>query len=317
MFDTKQMYVADLNVVFGKNEEPLIKWVDNIVLPALSANLGNEESEKTTYIFDDIKLKEIEENEYIIQGILIKDTVLEVMSEYTKDKGLEKKNKRIKSSPYSIFMIYLRNHRMVLVKNQNGSPDIRSFGSAFKNSVKRYVTDQNNIRKSEGKDLYPMPKTHIAGIKTTQSVKESLKDVEKIQQLIFKFYPLNSEWDCDSMFGEIDEKIRKTISSKKGRMIFQSPESKEGVAKIIEATEGLVKTEMKVLYNSDVSLTGTKRKGTIKDSEISEVMNIDITSELDQAYEEIYMDNKKITALNFQTENSTIDYQEFLRRRKK
>lgn len=33
--ETKQMYVADLNVVFGKKEEPLIKYIDDIVLPAL------------------------------------------------------------------------------------------------------------------------------------------------------------------------------------------------------------------------------------------------------------------------------------------
>ena len=36
MMESKQMYVADINVVFGKEEEPLIRYIDDIVLPALS-----------------------------------------------------------------------------------------------------------------------------------------------------------------------------------------------------------------------------------------------------------------------------------------
>lgn len=315
--ETKQMYVADLNVVFGKKEEPLIKYIDDIVLPALQGGSYIEASERTGYIFENVQLNEIEENEYIIQGILIKDTVLDIMSEYSKEKGLEKTDKHYKSSPYSVFLIYLRNHRMLLVKNQAGSPDIRSFGSAFREAVKGYVAHQNHQRKSIGKEVLPMPKTHIAGIKTAQNVKEALKDVEKISQLIFKFYPLNSEWDYDSVFGQIDRTIRKEIGSKKGRMIFPSPKSKDGVAEIIESTEGLVQSEMKVIYKSDLSISGTKKKGTIKDNEISDVMNIDLVNELDEAYYEIYKTGKDVKSLEVQSKNNLLGYQEFLEKRRK
>lgn len=315
--ETKQMYVADLNVVFGKEEEPLIKHLDDIVLPALKANLYIEASERTRYIFADVLLNEIEKDEYIIQGLLIKDTMLDVMSEYSQEKGLEKINKHFKSSPFSVFIIYLKNHRMVLVKNQAGSPDIRSFGAAIRQALKLYISGQNQERKSKGAELLPMPKTHVAGIKTIESVKEALRDVEKINQLVFKFYPLNTEWDYDSVFGEIDKKIRKEIGSKKGRMIFPSPQSKDGVAEIIEATEGLVQTEMKVTYKLDLSLSGSKKKGTIKDSEISEVVNIDLNNDLDKAYEEIHKNGKDIKALGVQSKNNLIGYQEFLFKRKK
>ena len=172
--ETKQMYVADLNVVFGKKEEPLIKHIDDIVLPALQSRRYIESSERVGYIFENVQLNEIEESEYIIQGILIKDTVLDIMSEYSSDRGLEKTNKHFKSSPYSVFLIYLRNHRMLLVKNQAGSPDIRSFGVALRETVKGYVAQQNiELRFADAK-LLPMPKIHIAGIKTAQNVKEAL-----------------------------------------------------------------------------------------------------------------------------------------------
>lgn len=310
---TKQMYIADLNVVFGREEEPLINYLEDIVLPALQSGTYIESSERTRYIFESVRINEIEENEYVIQGILIKDTILDIMSEYSREKGLEKTNKHFKSSPYSVFIIYLKNHRMMLVKNQTGSPDLRGFGAAFRECIKQYVVKQNQSRKSGANDILPMPKTHIAGIKTVQSVKEALRDVDKISQLVFKFYPLNAEWDYDSVFGEIDKKIRKEIGSTKGRMIFPSPTSKDGVAEIIEATEGLVQSEMKVIYKDDLSLSGTKKKGVIKDSEISEVMNIDLSKELDEAYLEIHQSGKDIKALGVQSQNNILNYQEFLK----
>ncbi len=315
--ETKQMYVADLNIVFGKKEEPLIEHIDDIVLPALQDGLYIEASERIGYVFENVKLNEIESNEYVIQGILIKDTILDVMSEYSRENGLEKTDKHFKSSPYSVFIVYLKNHRMVLVKNQSGSPDIRSFGSALKEAMKRYVVGQNQERKLNAVELLPMPKANIAGIKTVQSVKEALKDVEKISQLVFKFYPLNEEWDYGSVFGEIDKKIRKEIESKKGKMVFPSPKSKDGVAEIIKATEGLVQSEMKVIYKSDLSVSGTKKKGVIRDSEISEVMNVDLINELDEAYLEIHESGKGIKALEIQTQNNLLSYQRFLSKKKK
>ena len=74
-----------------------------------------DSTEKTKYFFDDVHIRELN-GEYVLSGLLIKDTVLEVRSEYTESEGLKKTNKRFKSSPYSLFLIYLKNHRMMLVK---------------------------------------------------------------------------------------------------------------------------------------------------------------------------------------------------------
>lgn len=311
----KQLYVANVNVVFGKIEEPLIKRLDDIVLPALRSGLERRAGDRTRFLFENVCLKEISENNWVIQGILIKDTILDVMSEYTEDDGLQKIEKHVKSSPYSLFIIYLKNHRMILVKNQSGSPDIRSFSSTFKGVIRRYVVNYNKTLSDDEKcKQLPYPMIKITGIKTADSVKESLKNVEKIEQLVIKFYPLNSEWDYDPVFGAIDNKIRRTIQSKKGRMIFPSPQSKEGVAAMIESTEGLVKTELKVVYKSDEY--GNKRRGKIKDDQISEIMTVEVDKELDEAYDEINNFGKDIRALNIQTENHIIDYNEFLKKHK-
>lgn len=317
--DTKQMYIADLNVVFGKDEKPLIDYIENLVLPALTSGIRREATVKTSFIFEEVCLNEIEEGEFVLQGLIIKNTILDVMSEYTEDRGLEKTDKHYRSAPYSLFMLYLRNHRMLLVKNQNGSPDIRSFTAAFREIVKDYTRQENQRRKEKDEKLLPYAIVNVSGIKTAQSVREALKDVEKIDKLILKFYPMNAEWDMNPMFEGIDQKIRKTIGSKSGRMVFNSPESKEGVANIIEATEGIVKPEMKVQYKSTSSymVGGVKRSSIIKDNEISDTMPIDISSELDDAYDEINAYKKDIKSMAVQTNNHIVDYERFLRRRKK
>lgn len=312
--DTKQMAIADLNVVFGKKEEPLLKRLDDIFLPALNSGIIREANKSTRFLFEDCEIVELEDD-LVLKGILIKDTILDVMSEYTEE-GLRKTDKHFPSSPYSVFMIFLKNHRMLLVKNQGGSPDIRSFRTSLKHILREYISKENLIRKQEGQILLPRAKAYVTGIKTTQSIKAALEDVEKITELTFHFYPLNAEWDYDPVFGSIDNSIRKVINAKKGRMIFPSPASKDGVANVIEQTEGLVKSRMKVEYKSDSKKGKTNSTGTIEDDEISNISNIEIDGELDEALNEIYAYKKEYRSLNVQSKNNLILYEEYLKNRK-
>lgn len=209
---------------------------------------------------------------------------------------------------------------MVLVKNQSGSPDIRSFSATIKDVVKEYIRTQNDIKKAEGKgkeEFLPYPHINIAGIKSAQSVRTALADVEKIDKLIFKFFPLNDEWDYDSVFGGIEAQIRRRIQSNKGRMEFPSPQSVDGVADIIEETEGMVKTELKVQYKEDSDKAIGKQKGTIKDNELSEVLQVEVTGELSDAYEQINGYGHELNPLHIQSENNLINYEEFVKKRKK
>ena len=309
----KQMTIADLNVVFGKEEEPLLKRMDDIVLPALQSGIIRPASENTRFLFEDCQIVEMN-GELVLKGIIIKDTILDVMSEYT-EAGLRKTDKHFPSSPYSIFMIFLKNHRMVIVKNQSGSPDIRSFKTSFKYILGEYALRINKERKEMNMELLPYAKVTATGIKTSESVKKVLEDVEKITELSFRFYPLNSEWDYDPIFGGIDEAIRKVIRSKGGRMVFPSPQSKDGVADVIEKTEGLVKTKMKVKYKDDSEKGSSKRTGTIKDNEISSVNDIEVSGELDEAFDEIMSYKKSFKSLNVERPNNIILYDEYRKKK--
>lgn len=306
---SKQMVVANLNLVFGKKEDPLLKRLDDIVIPALKGGIIREASDKVRYLFKNCEIKEYGD-ELVLKGVLVKDMVVDVRSELLEGE-LQKADKHVPSAPYSVFMIFLKNHRMVLVKNQSESPDIRSFKVSFKFVLKEYVFSENQKRKKAGHELLPYPKVNVTGIKTSESVKKALEDVEKITELTFRFHPLNAEWDYDPIFGVIDDSIRKVIGSKNGKMIFPSPTSKDGVADVIEKTEGLAKTKMKVQYKSDSKMGATQKKGTIKDNEISDVCTIDVTEELDEAFDSIYNCKKDFSSLNVESKNNIILYNEY------
>lgn len=315
--EKKQMYVADVNVVFGKEEEPLIKNIDTVVLPALKSGFVHDSSEKTKYFFEDVDIREFD-GEYVLSGLLIKDTILEIKSEYSHQNGLKKTDKRVKSAPYSLFMLYLKNHRMILVKNQDGSPDVRGFTAAFRNIVKKYVRGYNaKIRANDEvihKEYLKFPHVHASGIKTAESVRQALKDVEKITEMTLTLYPLNSEWDINGVIGGIDERIRRVVGSKHGKMTFSSPGNIDGVAEVLENTQGMVKTSLKVKYKDGAE--NNKRKGIIKDNEISDVSTIELQQELSEAYSEIDEMKRGITSMNVISENNVVDYQEFVNKRK-
>lgn len=77
-------------------------------------------------------------------------------------------------------MIFLKNHRMVLVKNQKGSPDIRSFKSTFSGVIHKYISIENKCRKEKHQQMLLRPKNvAVTGIKTKQSIKEVLKGHDK------------------------------------------------------------------------------------------------------------------------------------------
>lgn len=314
--DTKKMTIADLNLVFGPKEEPMIKRLEDIVLPALHSNLYRSGDINTKYFFWDVKLEEIRADEYVIDGLIIKDTILDIDSRFNQNEGIKKMNLHIPSAPYSAFIIYLKNHKMALVRNGKGSPDIRNFSATIKDVISSYVRKENNRRRENGEVLLPHSVLNVTGIKTEESVRNALRGVKKVKDITMKFFPLNSEWDNESLVGAIDEKWRKVLRSKNANMTFKSPKSIEGVIQIAEELDGYVDVEMNVEYESD-SMLGGKNSTRLKNGKLSENTDIDLSNELDQAFYEIDGYCKEKKQMNKMTNNLIVDYQEFLQKRRK
>jgi len=267
----KNLTIANFNITFGLKEEPLLNYFDKIVFPALT-----EVHEDYKLIRDDnkyylmgVEVKEYKnqdyESELVLTGLLVKETILEVKSQVDDKGALHNTNLKYPSAPYSLFTIFLRNHRMVLVKNQKGSPDIRNFRSVVEFMIKKQTTKLNKERDKDNKLPYALVK--VVGIPNSKGIKEALKNVKKINKLTLKFYPLNGEIDYSNAFSFISD-LRLKSGAQNGSVDILSPKSKVGVKEIVSKTEGLVEPIIKVEYKSG-------GKGTITDNELSENISLD------------------------------------------
>lgn len=315
----KKMYLANFNLTFGVNDEPLLDWLDEFIIPALNSGIKRELSNKSLIMFEDAKIEEVEKNNLVLTGVIIKDKVVDIYNEYTEE-GLIDTDKHYKSAPYSVFMIFLRNHRMVLIKRQSESPDLRLFTSSLMEVLKDYRKFANTKRKEEKIPLLPYAINGIKGIKDEKDISNALKEVKKVKKLTLKLLPRNNEWGgWDGLIDGLDEQIRKESASKTVKVVVTSPRSKQGVEKILKETNGLLQTELDVeYYSGDFDEEGKERKnlGKIKDNQMTQAMDVDMPDDLKGSTKNIYQYCKGIDSLNVETSN-IVEYEKYLARRKR
>lgn len=314
----KKMYLANFNLTFGQKDEPLLNWIDEFVIPALNDGLKRELSNRNQIMFEDVRIEEMEQDNLVLTGIIIKDKIIDIYNQYSDEDGLIDIEQHHKSAPYSVFLIFLKNHRMVLVKRQSESPDLRLFTSTLMDILKDYRKKENQIRRENGKELLPFAINGIKPIKTEKDITTALQSVKKIKRLTMQLLPRNNElggWD--GLIDGLDDEIRKTSNSKTVKVVVNSPQSKAGVERIIKATNGLMKTDLEVEYYSDsIDEDGNERKNTgrIKDNQLSQAMDVDFTDDLRDSPEAVFKYCKDIKSINVETTN-IIDYKNYLSRR--
>lgn len=261
--DNKQAYLANFNCTFGENHVPLLPHFFDIVYPAFIKE-SEDEDKKKKFLIENVKLSRIR-GHFMLTGIIIRRTTLEVKSVYRNGK-LIKTNDRYKSDPYSYFIINLNNHRMVIVKNQNGSPTLSNFSLTANMILKKFVREKNKELEKENK--LPFPNLNVVAIPFEGKIREELKKVKKVNQVVLRFYPLNG----DIMDNETVDHLLKSLGKlegNSGNITYNTPKNKDAVAEVIDDTKGLMKPTINVEYEN-----GTK--GRLNDNAFTEVMNIGI-----------------------------------------
>lgn len=268
----KKVCVANFNVVFleERDEAPLLKYFDSIVMPAFTSGIKKINKDSELFLMN-VEIIKDKSDDYVLVGNIVKKTELEVKSEVDEEGNLIRKDERYPSAPYSTFAIYLKNHRMVYVLNQKGSPSIKSFSGLIKHVFAEYIK-KHNSEVEDKKEFLPFPAINIVGLPMRSSIEEALKKVSKINLLTLRFYPLNGDQEFGEMFGNFLYDLRSSASCKNGELILKSPQSISGVIDIIEQSSGTVKPIINVTYPD-------KTKGTIREDQISERMELDFNGE--------------------------------------
>ncbi|MCT4583991.1 MAG: hypothetical protein N4A54_03615 [Peptostreptococcaceae bacterium] len=294
--EKKYIDIINFNVVFGEEEKPMLSYFNNIIYPAFKSNFINK-GKNNEYMFMDINLFEKNKNTIFLTGMLVKKTNIEIKSVLNPNKKVVSTNQNYESAPYSIFIINLKNHRMLLFKNQKGSPNLSNFSSTFKKTIKNYTTIKNNILKQTGKKPFPNAIINILGVPILESISNALKQVRKIKKLKLRFHPLNG----DLNFNGLTNEIRKTVDSKTGSIIFNSPKSMEGVVEIIDESKGTVDVTMEVEYKNNAI-------GKIKNEAISKSVEIELFENEDYT-EEVRINNKLKSILKYSEDIDSFNFE--------
>jgi hypothetical protein len=263
MLENKSMYIANFNCTFGKDNKPMLEHFEDVILPAFQQNYIREK-DGIKYFFDNVKLT-MTNGQFMLAGLIIKRTKLEIKSLYKEEEGLVRTNQVVPSDPYSYFLINLKNHRLALVKNQKGSPDLSNFSATARYVLSEYVKNVNKEMKEKDKRL-PKANLNIVAIPFEGVIKEELKKIKKINRVTLRFYPLNGDVSTNETFNYLREMLDE-VDSKSGYTQINTPKNHEKVVKILDDTKGLVKPTIQVVYKN-----GATR--TLKDEEFTEEMKI-------------------------------------------
>ena len=158
--------VANFNVVFGEDEKPMLDYFDNIVYPALTSGVIRSGTEGDDYFLYDVEVVSNKREDAAIIGRIVKRTILDVLSDLNESGDLIEKDEHYSSAPYSTFVIYLRNHRMLYVPNQKGSPTLVNFRTTVAYILKKYVSDYN----SKNEENLPYALVNVVGVPSSNTI---------------------------------------------------------------------------------------------------------------------------------------------------
>lgn len=251
--EEKTMYIANFNITFGKKAEPMLNYFSSVIYPAFCSNYTIEDGKEDTpkYSLSAVKLEKYN-NEYVLVGNFIKDTQYKVIT--TKgEKGIEENPQIIPTAPYSRFIIFLKNHRMILIKNEQKSPDIRSFQAIVRKILVKY---RGESKKQKAIIKIPTAIVNIVEMKLREDIATAFKNIAKIEFVKVTFFPLNNDGDFSNLSAAVNA-ARSMTSTKHPQLVFPSPKSKEGVATLVSnvAEQGLAITHVKGIDNDGAPIT--------------------------------------------------------------
>ncbi len=290
MIKQKNLYMANFNCTFGDDNKPLLSYFEEIVEPAFFENYVKQTS-RNKYFFNNVKLVEYKPNKFAISGLIVKKTILEVKSLIDENTGnIIKKDERIPSDPFSYFIIFLENHRMVLVKNQSGSPDLTNFESLAKHTLKQASVDYCGSEKK-----YIKANLNVGSLPCSSKINEELEKMTVISEMILKLYPLNG--DIDNAYGGLRRELSK-LGCVEGISVSKSPKNRDAVKETLEQGRGLFRATVKGKGENNEKITITE--GTVaavipvninedkdEDENIAEIFNlIENRAELQELSEE-------------------------------
>ncbi|WBA16387.1 hypothetical protein [Salinivibrio proteolyticus] len=216
----KNYNVEFWNFVCHFGQHKLLDHYVDLVHPAFVNNHVRTYGD-SRWLFNGVQLIEIDiDNEVLpfIYGRIVKDTILE-REQILQDGDLVDDSLSMQSSPSSIFILSLKEHRIFFIKEHKDAPTMDS----FKTTIERFINDERinlineifdgekkqkeihggNYRVTKKKDLevrYPKPDIEVIPLSSDADIEEFIKGMKSIDKLTLNLVMPNSESDCNGFF---------------------------------------------------------------------------------------------------------------------
>lgn len=230
MDEVKKLSIANFNITYGPDNDPMLTHFQDILYPAFCNEQKVRTSKNVSY-FSDVELKLIN-SEYVLTGNLIRETYYRVRT-IVVDNELVPSPSSVPTAPYSRFIIYLKSHRMILIKNESHSPNLKSFQAVLRKVVDRYTREANRERDKAGLPQLPNAVINIVNMPLPDSIDETINEFAKIKSINLRFFPLNNDIDPGPILACVRSAMN-SVDSKTGNLTFNSPKSAKGISDLFQ-----------------------------------------------------------------------------------
>ena len=271
MDEVKKLSIANFNITYGPDNDPMLTHFQDILYPAFCNEQKVRTSKNVSY-FSDVELKLIN-SEYVLTGNLIRETYYRVRT-IVVDNELVPSPSSVPTAPYSRFIIYLKSHRMILIKNEGHSPNLKSFQAVLRKVDDRYTREANRERDKTGLPQLPNALINIVNLPLPDSIDETINEFAKIKSINLRFFPLNNDIDPGPILACVRSAMN-SVDSKTGNLTFNSPKSAKGISDLFQDSiaSGV----------ASATVTGEKSDGTkvkITDNQLGSELQIPSTGNL-------------------------------------
>lgn len=287
------MAKRDLNIEFANfichfGNEELLGYLDEIVVPAFFSGFKRKYGKSKYFIHEPsvevIKNKTTGISYPTISGKFVQDKVLDRQQIFENGEIVED-HAVLATAPSSFFVLSLRDHKLMFVKEMSGAPGIDAFRSTverlFNDRRNKYIDElfeKNRQERAENADIPRITKkslaesisgAHLEIIRLTGagSLNGAIKRFSKIQQLKISVVKTNSELDNSGLFDEFRE-LKDEVGADRASMVLGNSEGLNknyAIKKIVPAADGNISLEF-----SGADKEGKKLKITERDFMVME-----------------------------------------------
>jgi hypothetical protein len=261
-----ELEFANFILKFGQDRN-LLDFISEIVLPAFTEKLEWTYGETIKHFFHDAELINLgdEENPIIcIVGRYVKNTIVVREQFYNEESNtIIKDNRSLPTSPTSIFVLILNNHRLLYLGESSKAPSLYEFQKTalkfLKEKYQDFIDAQGNLNPNVPRNQiyrqYPAPSLEIVSLTGEGSLREFIGRYDLLKMVEIKLLSTNNEADNNGFF-DAARKIKDEANSETTTIRHQNSQgglSKVAVTQQVESAIGQ--------GNSKIRLDGRDRQG--------------------------------------------------------